>query len=108
MLAVHRTVPHLRVFALYWFRIAKYGRCSPCCFTMAMIYLQRIEQKHFDFCLCSCNFQRLLSSLILISTKLVDDQFYDNCVWAQVCAYFRCWIYQSFSIFAQPVLTLRL
>mmetsp|Transcript_52834 Transcript_52834/g.124788 ORF Transcript_52834/g.124788 Transcript_52834/m.124788 type:complete len:355 (-) Transcript_52834:126-1190(-) len=65
-------------------RIAKYGRCSPCCFTMAMIYIQRMRQKHDGLCLHSENFQRLLGSLVMLATKLVDDQFYANSVWAKV------------------------
>lgn len=100
----------------YVLRIAKYGRCSPSCFTMAMVYLGRIKKNQYGLCLHSKNVQRLLASLIMLAAKFADDQFYANNVWAQVCLnpLFFLWLVASLvlfsvchalSILAQPILT---
>ena len=40
-------------------RIVKYGGCSPCCFAVGILYLERLKRRHNKLCLTSKNFQRL-------------------------------------------------
>ncbi|KAK6937527.1 Cyclin PHO80-like, partial [Dillenia turbinata] len=64
-------------------RIFKYAGCSPSCFIIAHIYMERFLQRT-DVCLTSLNVHRLLITSIMVATKFVDDAFFNNAYYAKV------------------------
>ena len=65
-------------------RMLKYGGCSPCCVVVALIYIQRLKQRHIAVSITSRNIQRLLLVAVLLATKYLDDQSYTNEHWAEI------------------------
>ncbi|EKX32578.1 hypothetical protein GUITHDRAFT_52111, partial [Guillardia theta CCMP2712] len=65
-------------------RIADYGGCSPCCFIVAVIYLQRMKQALPGLLLTRLNFQRLFLLPVMLASKFLDDKYYSNQQWADV------------------------
>lgn len=57
----------------YLERIFKYANCSPSCFIVAYIYLDRFAQKQPLLPINSFNVHRLLIASVLISAKFMDD-----------------------------------
>lgn len=53
-------------------RIFKYSRCSPSCFVVAHIYVDRFLQ-HTEIKLTSLNVHRLLITSIMLAAKFMDD-----------------------------------
>ncbi|KAI3458371.1 hypothetical protein Pfo_015034 [Paulownia fortunei] len=68
----------------YLERIFKYANCSPSCFIVAYIYLDRFAQKQPLLPINSFNVHRLLIASVLISAKFMDDIFYNNAYYAKV------------------------
>lgn len=64
--------PSLSVFH-YMERIFKYSNCSPSCFVMAYIYIERFLLGTGS-CLTSLNVHRLLISSVMIAAKFNDDK----------------------------------
>ncbi|KAK6940822.1 Cyclin PHO80-like [Dillenia turbinata] len=64
-------------------RIFKYAGCSPSCFIIAHIYMERFLQR-MDVCLTSLNVHRLLITSIMVATKFVDDAFFNSAYYAKV------------------------
>ncbi|KAK9137264.1 hypothetical protein Sjap_007858 [Stephania japonica] len=64
-------------------RIFKYSSCSPSCFVVAHIYLDRYLQRG-DVYLTSLNVHRLLITSVMIAAKFVDDAFFNNAYYAKV------------------------
>ncbi|KAK9161208.1 hypothetical protein Syun_007549 [Stephania yunnanensis] len=64
-------------------RIFKYSSCSPSCFVVAHIYLDRYLQKG-DVYLTFLNVHRLLITSVMIAAKFVDDAFFNNAYYAKV------------------------
>lgn len=58
----------------YLERIFKYSSCSPSCFVVAYIYLDRFLHRTNSVCLTSLNVHRLLITSILVAAKFVDDE----------------------------------
>ncbi|MED6181989.1 hypothetical protein PIB30_024618 [Stylosanthes scabra] len=67
----------------YMERILKYSRCSPSCFVIAHIYMERYFTKNGGF-LTSFNAHRLLITSLLLAVKFLDDRYYSNAYYAQV------------------------
>nr|XP_043637721.1 cyclin-P3-1 isoform X1 [Erigeron canadensis] len=67
----------------YMERIFKYSRCSPSCFIVAHIYIQRLIQSE-NIMLTSLTVHRLLITSILLATKFIDEAFYNNAYYAKV------------------------
>ena len=65
-------------------RINRYGGCSPCCFAVGLMYLERLKRRNHSVCLNSCNFQRLYLVAVMIAAKFLDDFYYSNKHWAEV------------------------
>ncbi|XP_049399741.1 cyclin-P3-1 [Solanum stenotomum] len=64
-------------------RIFKYSNCSPSCFVVAYIYLERFL--NLTHCLLtSLNVHRLLITSIMLAVKFVDDDCYNNAYYAKV------------------------
>ena len=55
-------------------RIFKYSRCSPSCFVIAQIYMDRYFQKKGG-CLTSFNAHRLLITSVMVAAKFADDEY---------------------------------
>lgn len=54
-------------------RIFKYARCSPSCFVVAYIYMEKFLQQ-MDICLTSLNVHRILITSIMLAAKYMDDE----------------------------------
>ncbi|KAK4357380.1 hypothetical protein RND71_022990 [Anisodus tanguticus] len=67
----------------YLDRILKYSCCSPSCFVIAHIYMERfIESTNAH--LTSVNVHRLLITSVMLAAKFIDDAFYNNAYYARV------------------------
>ncbi|KAF7804753.1 cyclin-P3-1 [Senna tora] len=76
------TAPTLTV-ANYIDRIFKYSACSPSCFVLAHIYIDRfLHLTHLK--LTSLNVHRLLITTIMLAAKFMDDAFFNNAYYAKV------------------------
>ncbi|KAK1317263.1 Cyclin-P3-1 [Acorus calamus] len=75
-------VPSLSI-QQYMDRIFKYSGCSPSCFVLAHIYMDRFLQQPGS-CLTSLNVHRLLITSVVVAAKFIDDAFYNNAYYAKV------------------------
>ncbi|XP_028804136.1 cyclin-P3-1 isoform X2 [Neltuma alba] len=64
-------------------RIFKYSGCSPSCFVVAHIYVDRYLQCT-EAKLTSLNVHRLLITSIMLAAKFMDDAFFNNAYYAKV------------------------
>ncbi|KAK8498909.1 hypothetical protein V6N13_045923 [Hibiscus sabdariffa] len=64
-------------------RIFKYAGCSPSCFLVAYIYVDRFIQRT-DVHLTSLNVHRLLITSVLVAAKFIDDAFFNNAYYAEL------------------------
>ncbi|XP_071720651.1 cyclin-P3-1-like [Rutidosis leptorrhynchoides] len=64
-------------------RIFKYSRCSPSCFVVAQVYMDRFIQCG-NVNLTSLSVHRLLITSIMLAAKFIDDAFYNNAYYAKV------------------------
>ncbi|XP_043721027.1 cyclin-P3-1-like [Telopea speciosissima] len=64
-------------------RIFKYSSCSPSCFVVAYIYIERFMQRT-DIHLTSLNVHRLVITSVMVAAKFIDDAFYNNAYYAKV------------------------
>ncbi|XVF08537.1 hypothetical protein REPUB_Repub07fG0011400 [Reevesia pubescens] len=68
----------------YLERIFKYANCSPSCFVVAYVYLDRFVQMQPSLPINSYNIHRLLITSVLVSAKFMDDIYYNNAYYAKV------------------------
>nr|XP_019710516.2 cyclin-P3-1 [Elaeis guineensis] len=64
-------------------RIFKYSKCSPSCFVLAHIYIDKFLQQS-DIHLTSLNVHRLLITSVVVAAKFIDDAFFNNAYYAKV------------------------
>lgn len=64
-------------------RIFKYSCCSPSCFVVAQIYVDRFIQGT-NLQLTSLNVHRLLITSVMVAAKFIDDAFFNNAYYAKV------------------------
>ncbi|RZC80900.1 hypothetical protein C5167_043471 [Papaver somniferum] len=65
-------------------RIFKYSNCSPSCFVVACIYMDRFLQNG-DLLLTSLNVHRILITSVMVAAKFIDDDaFFNNAYYAKV------------------------
>lgn len=57
----------------YLERIFKYANCSPSCFIVAYVYLDRFTQKQPYLPVNSFNVHRLLITSVMVAAKFMDD-----------------------------------
>ncbi|KAI3808922.1 hypothetical protein L1987_24885 [Smallanthus sonchifolius] len=57
----------------YLERIFRYANCSPSCYVMAYVYLDRFVKKQPFLPINSYNVHRLLVTSVLVSIKFMDD-----------------------------------
>nr|QYW07145.1 cyclin U4-2 [Dimocarpus longan] len=68
----------------YLERIFKYANCSPSCYVVAYVYLDRFTQRQPSLPINSFNVHRLLITSVLVSAKFMDDLYYNNSFYAKV------------------------
>ncbi|KAH6793840.1 cyclin p4 [Perilla frutescens var. hirtella] len=68
----------------YLDRIFKYANCSPSCYIVAYVYLDRFTQRHPSLPINSFNVHRLLITSVMLSAKFMDDMYYNNAYYAKV------------------------
>lgn len=57
----------------YLERIYKYTNCSPSCFVVGYVYIDRLAHKHPDSLVISLNVHRLLVTSVMVASKMLDD-----------------------------------
>ncbi|XP_051115339.1 cyclin-U1-1 [Andrographis paniculata] len=65
-------------------RIYKYTSCSPSCFVVGFVYIDRLVHKHPDSLVVSLNVHRLLVTSVMVASKMLDDAHYNNAFYARV------------------------
>lgn len=68
----------------YLARISVFFRCSPECFVLALIYIDRIVKLHPAFTISVLNIHRLLVTSVMLAAKFFDDVYYPNSYYAKV------------------------
>ncbi|XP_021742481.1 cyclin-P3-1-like [Chenopodium quinoa] len=67
----------------YMDRVFKYSKCSPSCFVVAYIYMDKFIQSTNCY-LTSLNAHRLLIASVLLAAKFIEDVTYNNAHFAKV------------------------
>ncbi|XP_051141761.1 cyclin-P3-1-like [Andrographis paniculata] len=67
----------------YVVRIFKYSRCSPSCFVLAQVYIDRFI-RCTALILTSLTVHRLLIAAVVVAAKFIDDSFFNNAYYARV------------------------
>ncbi|XP_062181217.1 cyclin-P3-1 [Phragmites australis] len=75
-------VPELSI-KLYAERIFKYAQCSPSCFVLGLIYMERYLQQP-NIYMTSLSVHRLLITSVVIAAKFTDDSFFNNAYYGKV------------------------
>ncbi|KAL0007522.1 cyclin-U4-1 [Quercus lobata] len=68
----------------YLERIFKYANCSPSCYIVAYVYLDRFAQSQPALPVNSFNVHRLLITSVMVAAKFMDDIYYNNAYYAKV------------------------
>ncbi|CAN6486821.1 unnamed protein product [Victoria cruziana] len=68
----------------YLERIFRYANCSPSCFVVAYIYLDRFAGRQPETPITSYNVHRLLITSVMVAAKFLDDLYYNNAYYAKV------------------------
>ncbi|KAL9248101.1 hypothetical protein vseg_021461 [Gypsophila vaccaria] len=68
----------------YLERLYKYTECSPSCFVVAYIYIDRLVHRHPQMMLLTLNVHRLLLTTLMVASKILDDVQYNNAFYAKV------------------------
>ncbi|KAK9095102.1 hypothetical protein Scep_026571 [Stephania cephalantha] len=68
----------------YLERIFRYANCSPCCFVVAYVYLDRFAVCQPSLPINSLNVHRLLITSVMVAAKFMDDLYYNNAYYAKV------------------------
>ncbi|XXG71196.1 hypothetical protein AAC387_Pa07g0504 [Persea americana] len=68
----------------YLERIFKYTSCSPSCFVVGYIYMDRLVHRHPDSLVGSLNVHRLVLTSVMVASKVLDDEHYNNAFYARV------------------------
>lgn len=67
----------------YLMRIHKYASCSPECFVLALVYMDRLHQMQ-GFVLTELNVHRVLITSVVLAAKFFDDHYFNNAYYAKV------------------------
>ncbi|KAJ4977197.1 hypothetical protein NE237_002303 [Protea cynaroides] len=68
----------------YLERIYKYTNCSPSCFVVGYVYIDRLVHRHPNSPVISLNVHRLLVTSVMVASKMLDDVHYDNAFYSRV------------------------
>lgn len=80
----HGLRPPLISVRKYLERIYKYTNCSPSCFVVAYVYIDRLVHRQPDQPVTSFNVHRLLITSVMLAAKCLDDVHYNNAFYARV------------------------
>ncbi|OIW09237.1 hypothetical protein TanjilG_26450 [Lupinus angustifolius] len=58
----------------YLERIYKYTNCSPSCFVVGYVYIDRLTHKYPHSLVISLNVHRLLVTSVMVASKMLDDE----------------------------------
>ncbi|GLD93670.1 hypothetical protein PINS_up002275 [Pythium insidiosum] len=67
----------------YLLRIHKYASCSPECFVLALVYIDRLHQLQ-NFVLTELNVHRVVITSVVLAAKFFDDHYFNNAYYAKV------------------------
>ncbi|OQR95062.1 hypothetical protein ACHHYP_00473 [Achlya hypogyna] len=67
----------------YLLRIQTYAACSPECFVLALIYIDRLHQMQ-GFVMTELNVHRVIITSVVLAAKFFDDQYFNNAYYAKV------------------------
>ncbi|TMW64270.1 hypothetical protein Poli38472_012892 [Pythium oligandrum] len=67
----------------YLMRIHKYASCSPECFVLALVYIDRLHQMQ-GFILTELNVHRVVITSVVLAAKFFDDHYFNNAYYAKV------------------------
>jgi Cyclin len=67
----------------YCMRIYKYASCSPECFVLALVFIDRLIQRN-ALLLTSLNVHRVIITAVMLAAKFFDDQYFNNAYYAKV------------------------
>lgn len=67
----------------YLLRIHKYAACSPECFVLALVYVDRLHQLQ-GLVLTELNVHRVLITSVVLAAKFFDDHYFNNAYYAKV------------------------
>merc|ERR1719424_963410 len=65
-------------------RIHMYVPCSTECYVLALVYIDRILQRHPEFQVTPLNVHRLFITAIVVATKFQDDKYFSNAYYSRV------------------------
>jgi hypothetical protein len=65
-------------------RIAKHSGFSGECFVLALIYIDRVIQRHPHFVLNAMTIHRLFITAVMLGAKFFDDKYFNNASYAKV------------------------
>ncbi|XP_008794908.1 cyclin-P4-1 [Phoenix dactylifera] len=68
----------------YLERIFRYASCSPACYVVAYVYLDRFTKRHPSVSIDSFNVHRFIITSVLTAVKFMDDIYYNNAYFAKV------------------------
>lgn len=68
----------------YLLRMEKYLRCSPECFVMALIYIDRFVNRNDGYKLTRYNIHRIIITSVVLAAKFFDDEYFNNAYYAKV------------------------
>ena len=68
----------------YCARIHKYASCSPECFVLALVYIDRLIQRN-NILLTGLNVHRIIITAVMLAAKFFDDHYFNNSYYAKVC-----------------------
>ncbi|KAF1318468.1 hypothetical protein FI667_g8291, partial [Globisporangium splendens] len=67
----------------YLMRIHKYASCSPECFVLALVYIDRLQRMQ-GFVLTHLNVHRVVITSVVLAAKFFDDHYFNNAYYAKV------------------------
>lgn len=65
-------------------RIRKHLRCNKACLVLALVYIDRIVNTHPEVIINNMTVHRLMLAGILVASKFLDDDGFDNAHYAQI------------------------
>ncbi|EGR33397.1 n-terminal domain protein [Ichthyophthirius multifiliis] len=68
----------------YLLRINKLSGCTQECYIMALIYIDRITERHKNFLINSYSIHRIIITSVMISIKFYEDKYYNNEYYAKI------------------------
>ncbi|CAI9772729.1 unnamed protein product [Fraxinus pennsylvanica] len=65
-------------------RIYKYTNCSPSCFVVGYVHIDRLVHRYPNSLVVSLNVHRLLVTCVMVASKILDHVHYNNAFYARI------------------------